>query len=96
MDRSRSLSIIFTVEQNPNPTMATQDPDLVAALDELEAAIPELIAAYPVAGDFWDAFASRANPAADKARGSSAAAYAQGRLVEMLRAADMMPDQCQD
>jgi hypothetical protein len=69
----------------PERHLTTTNPDLVAALDQLEIALPKLVVDYPVRADFWDAFASSVLPITDSAIGSRAAAYAQGRLVSMLR-----------
>ena len=57
----------------------------------MESELSKLIADYPNQGDFWDAFAVKANPITDSAMGSVAAAYAQGRLLNMLRDAGMIP-----
>jgi hypothetical protein len=80
----------MNAEERP---LTTPSPELIAALDEIESALPKLITDFPVRADFWDAFASNILPITDTAIGSLAAAYAQGRLVSMLRSVGMIrPD----
>ena len=84
-------SVDSRARSHPGDLTVPPNAGLTTALDELEAALPQLIARYPAATDFWDAFATKTNTITDTASGGDAAAYAQNRLRSMLEVAGILP-----
>ena len=70
----------------------THDPAIVAALDKLEATLPDLIVQYPDEADFWSAFVGEADEIAESASPGDSD-YARGRIDCMLKNAGKIPVQ---
>lgn len=70
--------------------MSSHNAATVAALDQLEKALPDMIKAYPEEGDFWNAFAGASDAIAEGAAAGDAE-YARGRIDCMLKNVGMIP-----
>lgn len=67
--------------------MTLTHPELVAALDALQAKLPEMVKAYPDAGDFWDAFAGET----EVIEAGDDTAFLNARIDAMLLAQGIAP-----
>jgi len=70
--------------------MATHNPATIAALDALEAKLPQMSEQYPDDGDLLEAFAGEAD-CIESAAPDADHDYVRGRLDCMLRNAGLIP-----